>query len=311
MPPYLGRGYVVSPYTWIFFHQQNWRLLIMLCCWAICSRNLSFRLFGCFQFLRTPTTHLLQFFKNYIQWLLFKILFSIKFLFADLTWWSYYQLNALTCSKKQQLLSKEMLAMENSNKKNDVMHGGNPAMWLKRPIRKGNPSAQRICAARIFIVNKMPSASDALSASVQTEKPHHYMWVVSFLIKLSCSASYSFVIISPLIYSFVFCCRYLKEFRTQQCELFLQHKCQQHRPFTCFHWHFLNQRRRRPMKKRDGTFSYSPDIYCTKYDETTGICPDGDEWVLTFFKNWWERKCFMSWQLTSRFLWQPCLKISL
>ncbi|KAH9498419.1 hypothetical protein Btru_008211 [Bulinus truncatus] len=35
--------------------------------------------------------------------------------------------------------------------------------------------------------------------------------------------------------------------------------------------------RRRPVKKRDGTFSYSPDIYCTKYDETTGICPDGDD----------------------------------
>ncbi|XP_035827771.1 RING finger protein unkempt homolog isoform X2 [Aplysia californica] len=78
-----------------------------------------------------------------------------------------------------------------------------------------------------------------------SEKPHHYM--------------------------------YLKEFRTQQCDLFLQHKCQQHRPFTCFHWHFLNQRRRRPVRKRDGTFSYSPDIYCTKYDENTGICPDGDE----------------------------------
>uniref|UniRef100_A0A2C9JG51 C3H1-type domain-containing protein n=1 Tax=Biomphalaria glabrata TaxID=6526 RepID=A0A2C9JG51_BIOGL len=99
--------------------------------------------------------------------------------------------------------------------------------------------------SRILNDNKMPSASDSLLAAVQTEKPHHYM--------------------------------YLKEFRTQQCELFLQHKCQQHRPFTCFHWHFLNQRRRRPVKKRDGTFSYSPDIYCTKYDETTGICPDGDD----------------------------------
>ena len=72
-------------------------------------------------------------------------------------------------------------------------------------------------------------------------------------------------------------CRYLKEFRTQQCAQFLQHKCTQHRPFTCFHWHFMNQRRRRPVRKRDGTFNYSPDVYCTKYDETTGICPDGDE----------------------------------
>ncbi|XP_002732448.1 RING finger protein unkempt-like [Saccoglossus kowalevskii] len=70
---------------------------------------------------------------------------------------------------------------------------------------------------------------------------------------------------------------YLKEFRTQQCPDFLQHKCQHHRPFTCFHWHFMNQRRRRPIRKRDGTFNYNPDIYCTKYDETTGLCPDIDE----------------------------------
>ncbi|XP_066546309.1 putative E3 ubiquitin-protein ligase UNKL isoform X2 [Amia ocellicauda] len=73
------------------------------------------------------------------------------------------------------------------------------------------------------------------------------------------------------------CFNYLKEFRTEQCPLFLQHKCTQHRPFTCFHWHFLNQRRRRPIRRRDGTFNYSPDVYCTKYDETTGICPDGDD----------------------------------
>uniref|UniRef100_A0A8C9DVA8 Unk like zinc finger n=1 Tax=Prolemur simus TaxID=1328070 RepID=A0A8C9DVA8_PROSS len=71
--------------------------------------------------------------------------------------------------------------------------------------------------------------------------------------------------------------RYLKEFRTEQCALFLQHKCTQHRPFTCFHWHFLNQRRRRPLRRRDGTFNYSPDVYCSKYDEATGVCPDGDE----------------------------------
>ncbi|XP_053413269.1 putative E3 ubiquitin-protein ligase UNKL isoform X3 [Nycticebus coucang] len=71
--------------------------------------------------------------------------------------------------------------------------------------------------------------------------------------------------------------RYLKEFRTEQCSLFLQHKCTQHRPFTCFHWHFLNQRRRRPLRRRDGTFNYSPDVYCSKYDEATGVCPDGDE----------------------------------
>lgn len=71
--------------------------------------------------------------------------------------------------------------------------------------------------------------------------------------------------------------RYLKEFRTEQCPLFVQHKCTQHRPFSCFHWHFLNQRRRRPIRRRDGTFNYSPDVYCTKYDEGTGTCPDGDE----------------------------------
>ena len=71
--------------------------------------------------------------------------------------------------------------------------------------------------------------------------------------------------------------RYLKEFRVEQCPLFLQHKCQQHRPFTCFHWHFQNQRRRRPIRRRDGTFNYSADVYCSKYDETTGLCPDGDE----------------------------------
>ncbi|MBN3325036.1 UNK protein, partial [Atractosteus spatula] len=70
---------------------------------------------------------------------------------------------------------------------------------------------------------------------------------------------------------------YLKEFRTEQCPLFVQHKCSQHRPFTCFNWHFVNQRRRRPVRRRDGTFSYSPDIYCTKYEESSGTCPEGDD----------------------------------
>ncbi|XP_036166527.1 putative E3 ubiquitin-protein ligase UNKL isoform X4 [Myotis myotis] len=96
----------------------------------------------------------------------------------------------------------------------------------------------------------MPSVSKAAAAALsgsppQTEKPTHY--------------------------------RYLKEFRTEQCSLFVQHKCAQHRPFTCFHWHFLNQRRRRPLRRRDGTFNYSPDVYCSKYDEASGVCPDGDE----------------------------------
>lgn len=69
---------------------------------------------------------------------------------------------------------------------------------------------------------------------------------------------------------------YLKNFRVNQCPLFLQHKCTQHRPFTCFNWHFQNQRRRRPVQRADKPFNYSPDIYCNKYDETTGTCPDGD-----------------------------------
>merc|ERR1711990_145794 len=58
--------------------------------------------------------------------------------------------------------------------------------------------------------------------------------------------------------------KYLKEFRVDQCPLFLQHKCQQHR-------------RRRPVRRRDGTFNYSADVYCSKYDETTGLCCEGDE----------------------------------
>ncbi|XP_065416452.1 putative E3 ubiquitin-protein ligase UNKL isoform X3 [Chrysemys picta bellii] len=94
-------------------------------------------------------------------------------------------------------------------------------------------------------VSKAASRSGGSGGSPQTEQPTHYT--------------------------------YLKDFRTEQCPLFLQHKCTQHRPFTCFHWHFLNQRRRRPIRRRDGTFNYSPDVYCTKYDETTGICPDGDD----------------------------------
>jgi len=71
--------------------------------------------------------------------------------------------------------------------------------------------------------------------------------------------------------------RYLKEFRVDQCTLFPLHKCQNHRPYTCFNWHFPNQRRRRPVRRRDGTFNYSADTYCTNYDETTGTCPEGDD----------------------------------
>lgn len=70
---------------------------------------------------------------------------------------------------------------------------------------------------------------------------------------------------------------YLKNFRVNQCQLFLQHKCNQHRPFTCFAWHFRNQRRRKSVLLENGQFSYSPDIYCTDYNETTGDCPRNDE----------------------------------
>jgi hypothetical protein len=54
-----------------------------------------------------------------------------------------------------------------------------------------------------------------------------------------------------------------------------------HRPFTCFFWHFQNQRRRRPYRRADGTFSYDPDFYCNDYDEQSGVCPNGDEYVQT------------------------------
>ncbi|VDM33120.1 unnamed protein product [Hydatigera taeniaeformis] len=56
-----------------------------------------------------------------------------------------------------------------------------------------------------------------------------------------------------------------------------QQQCHNHRPYTCFYWHFPNQKRRRPIKKIDGTFNYNPDVYCDKYDENSGTCPDGDD----------------------------------
>ncbi|CAF0936260.1 unnamed protein product [Adineta ricciae] len=73
---------------------------------------------------------------------------------------------------------------------------------------------------------------------------------------------------------------YLRDFRVEQCQLFLQHKCTQHRPFSCFYWHFQNQRRRRPIRRKDGTFSYDPDFYCNDYDEQSGVCPNGDDCFL-------------------------------
>ena len=66
---------------------------------------------------------------------------------------------------------------------------------------------------------------------------------------------------------------YLYKFRVEQCPLFLQHKCTQRRPYTCFHWHFQNQRRRKPVIHKGGQLNYSADEYCAKYDETTGKSP--------------------------------------
>ena len=70
---------------------------------------------------------------------------------------------------------------------------------------------------------------------------------------------------------------YLNGFRVNQCQAFLQHKCNKHKPFTCFDWHFKNQRRRKPVLLENGDFNYSPDVYCTVYSETSGECPNGDE----------------------------------
>ena len=111
------------------------------------------------------------------------------------------------------------------------------------------------------------------------------------------------------------CClhRYLSDFRTKQCQLFLERKCPHHRPFSCFHWHFDNQRRRPPYAPRSASasssssssfsaptsksnangaggdaanhnaaapvFAYSPHLYCPKY-ETAGTCPDADTYAL-------------------------------
>ncbi|XP_012554518.3 putative E3 ubiquitin-protein ligase UNKL isoform X2 [Hydra vulgaris] len=105
-------------------------------------------------------------------------------------------------------------------------------------------------------VNLVSKKSSAELNQPQTEKPLHYTLHPQTGLKMK---------------------RYLKEFRVEQCSLFLQHKCTQHRPFSCFCWHFLNQKRRRPRKKKDGTFTYSPDVYCQQYNETTGECVNGDD----------------------------------
>lgn len=106
-------------------------------------------------------------------------------------------------------------------------------------------------------------------------------------------------------------CSYLLEFRVKPCEQFKQHQCQQHRPYTCFNYHFANQRRRRPVRREDGTFNYSAGVYCDKYDENTGDCPDGDRYCL--FKEEEEIGCHMLTQFfsTSIFLagWIKAYKI--
>ncbi|KAH9373831.1 hypothetical protein HPB48_007447 [Haemaphysalis longicornis] len=71
--------------------------------------------------------------------------------------------------------------------------------------------------------------------------------------------------------------RYLRDFRVERCPCFADHRCQQHRPYTCFYWHFPNQRRRRLSLSPQGAFSYSPDVYCAQYDEIRGVCPNGDQ----------------------------------
>lgn len=71
--------------------------------------------------------------------------------------------------------------------------------------------------------------------------------------------------------------RYLRDFRVERCPCFADHRCQQHRPYTCFYWHFPNQRRRRLSLSAQGAFSYSPDVYCSQYDEIRGVCPNGDQ----------------------------------
>ncbi|VDN01977.1 unnamed protein product [Thelazia callipaeda] len=91
------------------------------------------------------------------------------------------------------------------------------------------------------------------------EKPNHLQCVRNQLVHINCT-----------------CYSYLRDFRVEACPQFKQHQCQQHRPYTCFNWHFANQRRRRPVRRSDGTFNYSADVYCDRYDENTGICPDGD-----------------------------------
>ncbi|UMM20474.1 hypothetical protein L5515_015736 [Caenorhabditis briggsae] len=68
----------------------------------------------------------------------------------------------------------------------------------------------------------------------------------------------------------------IEKFRVDHCMLFEQRKCHNHKPFTCFNWHYENQRRRVPILNPDGSFNYSPDVYCNEYEEKNGVCSNGD-----------------------------------
>ncbi|OAF66546.1 hypothetical protein A3Q56_05721 [Intoshia linei] len=71
--------------------------------------------------------------------------------------------------------------------------------------------------------------------------------------------------------------KYLTQFRVNQCVAFLHHKCTEHRPFVCFNWHFQNQKRRKSVLTKENMFNYDANVYCTKYDENTGACPNNSE----------------------------------
>ncbi|CAN7999873.1 unnamed protein product [Ixodes pacificus] len=115
---------------------------------------------------------------------------------------------------------------------------GRPCSTFSRPGSKLN------CEAGAGDSRMLPSGADS-SAELETEKPAHR--------------------------------RYLRDFRVEQCPYFPNYKCQNHKPYTCFYWHFPNQRRRRPTLTLDGAFNYSPDVYCATYDEITGVCPSRDD----------------------------------
>lgn len=66
--------------------------------------------------------------------------------------------------------------------------------------------------------------------------------------------------------------RHLHYFRVYQCPLFVFKKCPHHKPHTCFHWHYENQRRRNPYSSKT---LYDPNSYCNRYNEAIGCCSHG------------------------------------